>query len=86
MAKLRRKSVPYKVSQTGLFHGKMRRTGHSISHSEHHHKRTFYPAVHKKRVLSDILGEMIKMKVTTKALKVMKKVRSVALSCEMSEH
>ncbi|KZT26014.1 hypothetical protein NEOLEDRAFT_260888 [Neolentinus lepideus HHB14362 ss-1] len=66
-------SQPFKRSQQGLFHGKTRLSGNSIPFSKGKTKRSWLPNVHTKRLFSDALGEKIKLKVTSKALKTVKK-------------
>lgn len=71
-------STPFKRSQFGLFHGKMRQSGNNVPFSKHKTKRTWLPNVQQKRLHSDVLGETVKLKLTTRALKTIKKVsRSV---------
>lgn len=75
-------STPFKRSQFGLFHGKMRQSGNNVPFSKHKTKRTWLPNVQQKRLRSDVLGENVKLKLTTRALKTIKKVhfdiRSIA--------
>ncbi|KAF9648241.1 hypothetical protein BDM02DRAFT_3084105, partial [Thelephora ganbajun] len=66
-------STPFKRSQLGLFHGKMRQSGNNVPFSKHKTKRTWLPNVQQKRLLSDALGESMKLKLTTRALKTIKK-------------
>ncbi|TFK52779.1 hypothetical protein OE88DRAFT_1656357 [Heliocybe sulcata] len=63
----------FKRSQEGLFHGKTKLTGYSIPFSKHKTKRTWLPNIQSKRIFSDALGKTLKLKVTTKAMKTMKK-------------
>ena len=67
-------STPFKRSQFGLFHGKMRQSGNNVPFSKHKTKRTWLPNVQQKRLHSDVLGENVKLKLTTRALKTIKKV------------
>ena len=67
-------STPFKRSQLGLFHGKMRQSGNNVPFSKHKTKRTWLPNVQQKRLHSDVLGENVKLKLTTRALKTIKKV------------
>ena len=67
-------STPFKRSQLGLFHGKMRQSGNNVPFSKHKTKRTWLPNVQQKRLHSDTLGENVKLKITTRALKTIKKV------------
>ncbi|KDQ51679.1 hypothetical protein JAAARDRAFT_40916 [Jaapia argillacea MUCL 33604] len=66
-------STPFKRAQLGLFHGKTRQTGNSVPFSKSKTKRAWLPNVHSKRLTSDVLGEEMKLKVTTRALKTIKK-------------
>jgi len=66
-------SSPFKRSQLGLFHGKMRQTGNNVPFSKHKTKRTWLPNVQSKRLRSETLGKDLKIKVTAKALKTIKK-------------
>jgi len=68
-------STPFKRSQLGLFHGKMRQSGNNVPFSKHKTKRTWLPNVQQKRLRSEVLGENVKLKLTTRALKTIKKVR-----------
>ena len=67
-------STPFKRSQLGLFHGKTRQSGNNVPFSKHKTKRTWLPNVQQKRLHSDALGENLKLKLTTRALKTIKKV------------
>lgn len=69
-------STPFKRSQLGLFHGKMRQSGNNVPFSKHKTKRTWLPNVQQKRLRSDVLGEDMKLKLTTRALKTIKKVNT----------
>jgi len=66
-------STPFKRSQTGLFHGKTRQSGNNVPFSKQKTKRTWLPNVQQKRLHSDALGENVRLKVTTRALKTIKK-------------
>ncbi|KDR76956.1 hypothetical protein GALMADRAFT_138994 [Galerina marginata CBS 339.88] len=66
-------SQPFKRSQHGLFQGKMKQYGNNVPFSKHKTRRTWLPNVQQKRLPSEILGEKIRMKVTTRALKTIKK-------------
>jgi len=67
-------STPFKRSQSGLFHGKIRQSGNNVPFSKHKTKRTWLPNVQQKRLHSDALEEKLKLKLTTRALKTIKKV------------
>jgi len=67
-------SQPFKRSQEGLFHGKMKQYGNNVPHSKHKTRRTWLPNVRSKRLPLEATGETIKLKVTTRALRCIKKV------------
>lgn len=71
---LPRISQPIKRSQEGLFHGKMKQYGNNVPHSKHKTRRTWLPNVQSKRLQLEATGEMIKLKVTTRALRCIHKV------------
>ena len=56
-------------SQRGLYHGKTHGRSYKISFSDKKHPRTLKPNVHKKTYYSEILGQKIKLPVSTKAMK-----------------
>ncbi|KIM82754.1 hypothetical protein PILCRDRAFT_820050 [Piloderma croceum F 1598] len=66
-------SQPFKRSQEGLFHGKMRQSGNNVPHSKHKTRRTWLPNVRSKRLPLEATGETLKLKVTTRALRCIKK-------------
>lgn len=68
-------SQPFKRAQLGLFHGKTKQTGNNVPFSKHKTRRTWLPNVHNKRFFSDVLEDFVRVKVSTKALKTIKKVR-----------
>lgn len=72
-------STPFKRSQSGLFHGKMRQSGNNVPFSKQKTKRTWLPNVQQKRLHSDVLGENVRLKLTTRALKTIKKVSSAVV-------
>ena len=67
-------SQPFKRSQEGLFHGKMKQFGNNVPHSKHKTRRTWLPNVRSKRLPLEATGETLKLKVTTRALRSIKKV------------
>ena len=67
-------SKPFKRSQLGLFQGKTKLSGNNVPFSKHKTRRTWLPNVQQKRVESKILGEKVRLKVTTRALRTIKKV------------
>ncbi|KAH9846706.1 hypothetical protein C2E23DRAFT_743450 [Lenzites betulinus] len=66
-------SAPFKRSQLGLFQGKMKQFGNSVPNSKHKTRRSWLPNVHSQRLFSDTLQRFIKIKVTARALKTIKK-------------
>ncbi|TFY80167.1 hypothetical protein EWM64_g3838 [Hericium alpestre] len=66
-------SQPFKRSQLGLFHGKMKQYGNNVPFSKHKTRRTWLPNVQSKRLFSEALGSNIRVKLTTRALKTIKK-------------
>jgi len=67
-------SQPFKRSQGGLFQGKTKQYGNNVPFSKHKTRRTWLPNVQQKRLPSEIMGDMVRVKVTTRALKTIKKV------------
>ncbi|KAG6854663.1 hypothetical protein C0991_003311 [Blastosporella zonata] len=66
-------SQPFKRSQLGLFQGKTKQYGNNVPFSKKKTRRTWLPNVQRKRLPSETLGEDIRVKVTTRALKTIKK-------------
>ncbi|THH03920.1 hypothetical protein EW145_g5902 [Phellinidium pouzarii] len=66
-------SMPFKRSQTGLFHGKVIQFGNNVPFSKHKTRRTWLPNIQQKGLRSEILNKEITIKVSTKALKTIKK-------------
>ncbi|KAG6831942.1 hypothetical protein H0H92_006543 [Tricholoma furcatifolium] len=66
-------SQPFKRSQLGLFQGKTKQYGNNVPFSKHKTRRTWLPNVQRKRLPSATLGEDVRVKVTTRALKTIKK-------------
>lgn len=67
-------SQPFKRSQFGLFQGKTKQYGNSVPFSLHKTRRTWLPNVQRKRLFSETLQSHVQVKVTTSALKTIKKV------------
>ena len=67
-------SQPFKRSQSGLFHGKTKQYGNNVPFSMHKTRRTWLPNVQSKRIPSETLGYDLKLKVTTRALRTIRKV------------
>ncbi|KAK0475858.1 50S ribosomal protein L24 [Armillaria novae-zelandiae] len=66
-------SQPFKRSQLGIFQGKSKQYGNNVPFSKHKTRRTWLPNVQTKRIFSDALNQSVKLKVTTRALKTIKK-------------
>ncbi|KAI0922689.1 hypothetical protein AcW1_002731 [Taiwanofungus camphoratus] len=66
-------SAPFKRSQLGLFHGKTKQYGNNVPFSKHKTRRTWLPNIQSKRLFSDALQDFVKVKVSTRALKTIKK-------------
>ncbi|KAI0752471.1 hypothetical protein C8Q80DRAFT_455616 [Daedaleopsis nitida] len=66
-------STPFKRSQLGLFQGKTKLYGNSVPNSKHKTRRTWLPNIHSKRLFSDSLQQFIRVKLTARALKTVKK-------------
>ncbi|PCH37416.1 hypothetical protein WOLCODRAFT_109823 [Wolfiporia cocos MD-104 SS10] len=66
-------STPFKRSQRGLFHGKMKQFGNNNPFSKKKTRRDWLPNVQSKRLFSDTMQEFLKLKVTTRALKTINK-------------
>ncbi|KAF8650911.1 hypothetical protein AX16_005036 [Volvariella volvacea WC 439] len=66
-------SQPFKRAQLGLFHGKMKQYGNNVPFSKHKTRRTWLPNVQRKRIPSEGLGKEVRVKVTTRALRTIKK-------------
>ncbi|KZT64996.1 mitochondrial 50S ribosomal protein L28-like protein [Daedalea quercina L-15889] len=66
-------SAPFKRSQLGLFHGKMKQYGNNVPHSMHKTRRTWLPNLQNKRFFSDALQQHVKVTVSTRALKTINK-------------
>jgi len=59
----------FKRAQRGLFAGKRRLVGYSVSASKRHTKRHWLPNVQRKRLFSATLGRSLELSVTTTALR-----------------
>jgi ribosomal protein L28 len=78
-------SQPFKRAQLGLFHGKTKQYGNSVPFSKKKTRRSWLPNIQSKRLFSDALGQMVRVKLTTRALKTIRKVRRT-LSAISSHH
>jgi ribosomal protein L28 len=68
-------SQPFKRAQLGLFHGKTKQYGNSVPFSKNKTRRSWLPNIQSKRLFSDALGQMVRVKLSTRALKTIRKVR-----------
>lgn len=68
-------SQPFKRSQLGLFHGKTKQYGNNVPFSKNKTRRSWLPNIQSKRLFSEALGEMVRVKASTRALKTIRKVR-----------
>ncbi|EMD36752.1 hypothetical protein CERSUDRAFT_114661 [Gelatoporia subvermispora B] len=66
-------STPFKRAQLGLFHGKMKQYGNNVPFSKRKTRRSWLPNIQSKRLFSDALQEFLKVKVSTRALRTIKK-------------
>lgn len=73
LASLAKVSTPFKRSSLGLFHGKLKQYGNNVPFSKKKTRRTWLPNVQNKRLTSEALGRKVEVKVTTRALKTIKK-------------
>ena len=67
-------SQPFKRSQLGLFHGKTKQYGNNVPFSKKKTRRTWLPNIQTKRLFSDALGEKVRVKLSMRALKTIRKV------------
>ncbi|KAI5121925.1 hypothetical protein M0805_000254 [Coniferiporia weirii] len=67
-------SAPFKRSQTGLFHGKLIQFGNNVPFSKQKTRRTWLPNIQQKGLRSTLLNRELTLKVSTKALKTIKKL------------
>ena len=68
----------FKRAQNGLFHGKMIQFGNNVPHSKHKTRRNWLPNIQTKHFDSELLGrERMRFKVTTRALRTIKKYGSL---------
>jgi len=82
LALLEALSMPFKRSQLGLFHGKMKQYGNNVPFSKKKTRRTWLPNVQKKRLFSEAFGKNITVKITTRALRTIKKVIEMLFAFE----
>ncbi|CCM04484.1 uncharacterized protein FIBRA_06664 [Fibroporia radiculosa] len=66
-------SMPFKRSQLGLFHGKTKQYGNNVPFSKKKTRRTWLPNIQNKRFFSDAMQNFVQVKVSTRALKTIKK-------------
>ena len=55
------------MSKVCQLSGKKQSTGHNVSHSNRHTKRTFLPNVSKKTIIDPVTGMKLKVKISTRA-------------------
>jgi large subunit ribosomal protein L28 len=66
-------SLPFKRAQLGLFHGKSKQYGNNVPFSKKKTRRTWLPNIQNKRLESAALGRLVEVKLTTRALRTIKK-------------
>ncbi|KAJ7915549.1 50S ribosomal protein L24 [Mycena leptocephala] len=66
-------SQPFKRAQFGLFQGKTKQYGNNVPFSLHKTRRSWLPNVQRKRLFSETLQSHVRVKLTTAALKTIKK-------------
>ncbi|KAL5520768.1 hypothetical protein ACEPAF_2771 [Sanghuangporus sanghuang] len=66
-------SKPFKRAQTGLFHGSLIQFGNNVPFSKHKTRRTWLPNIQHKGLFSDLLGRELRLKVTTRSLRTIRK-------------
>jgi large subunit ribosomal protein L28 len=76
-------SQPFKRAQFGLSQGKTKQYGNNVPFSLHKTRRSWLPNVQRKRLFSETLQSHVRVKLTTAALKTIKKV---LFSCHRSVH
>ncbi|KAJ7647452.1 50S ribosomal protein L24 [Roridomyces roridus] len=75
---------PLKRAQFGLFQGKTKQYGNNVPFSLRKTRRTWLPNVQRKRLFSETLQSHVQVKVTTAALKTIKKAISIrAVVCAL---
>ena len=79
-------SQPFKRAQLGLFHGKTKQYGNSVPFSKKKTRRSWLPNIQSKRLFSDALGQMVRVKLSTRALKTIRKVRRSSVCYAISSH
>ncbi len=75
-------SQPFKRAQLGLFQGKSKQYGNNVPFSKHKTRRTWLPNVQHKYLFSETLEQEVRLKITTRALKTIKKVRLCSHMCK----
>lgn len=64
----------FKRSQRGLYDGAVLQSGNNLPKSRHKTARTWAPNVQKTKVWSDVMGKYIQLKLTTRAMRTVKKL------------
>lgn len=72
-------SQPFKRSQLGLFGGQVKQYGNNNPFSKKKTRRTWLPNVQRKGLYSDALGGELTLKVTTRVLRTIKRVRTISM-------
>lgn len=72
-------SAPFKRSQLGLFHGKTVQYGNNVPFSKHKTRRRWLPNIQSRVLRSETLEKNLRIKVTMRALKTIKKVNNIFL-------
>ncbi len=67
----------FKRSQRGLYHGVQLQSGHNVPKSRQKTARVWKPNVQTRRLESQILGQLVEARLTTKALRCIKKAGSL---------
>ena len=79
-------SQPFKRSQLGLFHGKTKQYGNNVPFSKKKTRRSWLPNIQNKRLYSDALGETVRVKLSTRAIKTIRKVRRLFRCYHITTH
>ena len=61
------------MSRVCMITGRRTRSGHNVSHSQRKTKRTFRPNVHSRKLLNPATGEVMRIRLSTRALRTLAK-------------
>ncbi len=61
------------MARVCMITGRKTRSGHNVSHSQRKTKRTFCPNVHTRKLLNPATGTMMRVKISTRALRTLAK-------------